>query len=151
MLNYTQEQVNAFAIAANRAGLQITMHAIGDAAVGAVHHRYEAALADLPRPDHRHNMIHCCMVSPSQLDRIAALGLCLAVQAPFIDWAQEPDRYLREILGDRADGLNPLRSMWDRGIVIRRRVGRTLHPSRSHPGHAPGSQSPQPRPAAHAL
>ena len=33
VLNYTQEQVNAFAIAANRAGLQITMHAIGDAAV----------------------------------------------------------------------------------------------------------------------
>ena len=49
---------------------------------------------------------------------VIALGLCLAVQAPFIDWAQEPDRYLREILGDRADGLNPLRSMWDRGIVI---------------------------------
>lgn len=118
VLNYTQEQVNAFAIAANRAGLQITMHAIGDAAVEQCITAYEAALADLPRPDHRHIMIHCCMVSPSQLDRIAALGLCLAVQAPFIDWAQEPDRYLREILGDRADGLNPLRSMWDRGIVI---------------------------------
>ena len=88
VLNYTQEQVNAFAIAANRAGLQITMHAIGDAAVEQCITAYEAALADLPRPDHRHIMIHCCMVSPSQLDRIAALGLCLAVQAPFIDWAQ---------------------------------------------------------------
>ena len=118
MLNYTQEQVNAFAIAANRAGLQITMHAIGDAAVEQCITAYEAALHDLPRPDHRHIMIHCCMVSPAQLDRIAKLGLCLAVQAPFIDWAQEPDRYLRDILGDRADGLNPLRSMWDRGIVI---------------------------------
>lgn len=119
VLNYTQEQVNAFAIAANRAGLQITMHAIGDAAVEQCITAYEAALQDTPREDHRHIMIHCCLVSPAQLDRIAALKLCLAVQAPFIHWAQEPDSYLRRLLGDeRADALNPLRWMWDRGIVI---------------------------------
>jgi len=119
LLNYTQEQVNAFAIEANRLGLQITMHAIGDAAVEQCITAYEAALADTPREDHRHIMIHCCLVSQEQLDRIAKLGLCLAVQAPFIDWKQEPDAYLRSILGDeRTDILNPLRWMWDRGIVI---------------------------------
>lgn len=151
VLNYTQEQVNAFAIAANRAGLQITMHAIGDAAVEQCITAYEAALADLPRPDHRHIMIHCCMVSPSQLDRIAALGLCLAVQAPFIDWGAGAGPLPARNSGRPRRWAQPAQVHVGPGHRHRRRVGRTLHPSRSHPGHAPGSQSPQPRPAAHAL
>ena len=44
---------------------------IGDAAVEQCITAYEAALHDLPRPDHRHIMLHCCMVSPAQLDRTA--------------------------------------------------------------------------------
>ncbi len=119
VLYYTQEQVNAFTIAANRLGLQITMHAIGDAAVEQCINAYEAALADCPREDHRHVLIHCCMVSASQLDRIAKLKLSLAVQSPFIYWRQEPDSYLCSVLGRaRTDGLNPLKSMLDRGIVL---------------------------------
>ena len=119
MLYYTQEQVNAFAIAANRAGMQIAMHAIGDAAVEQCITAYETALADFPREDHRHVLIHCCMCSPEQLDRIAKLKLSLAVQSPFIYWRQEPDEYLCGILGrERTDKLNPLKSMLDRGILV---------------------------------
>ena len=41
------------------------------------------------------------------------------MQTSFIDWPQEPDSYLRSILGDkRAARLNPLRAMWDKGIVM---------------------------------
>ena len=41
------------------------------------------------------------------------------MQTSFIDWPQEPDSYLRSILGDkRAARLNPLRTMWDKGIVM---------------------------------
>lgn len=119
MLYYTQEQVNAFVIAANRAGMQIAIHAIGDAAVEQCVTAYEAALADYPREDHRHILIHCCMCTPAQLDRIAKLKICLAVQSPFIYWRQEPDSYLCGVLGRaRTDGLNPLKSMLDRGIVV---------------------------------
>jgi predicted amidohydrolase YtcJ len=119
MLYYTQEQINDFCIKANRAGLQIAMHAIGDAAVEQAIVAYETALADFPRNDHRHVLIHCCLCSPGQLDRIAKLKISIAAQAPFIYWKQEPDEYLRGILGDiRNDSLNPLRSMLDRGIVV---------------------------------
>jgi predicted amidohydrolase YtcJ len=119
MLYYTQEQVNDFCIKSNRAGLQIAMHAIGDAAVEQAIVAYERALADFPRDDHRHVLIHCCLCSPEQLDRIAKLKVSIAAQAPFIYWKQEPDEYLRSILGDaRNDSLNPLRSMLDRGIVL---------------------------------
>ena len=81
-LSYTQEQVNTFAIAANRAGLQISMHAIGDRAVEQCITAYETALADFPREDHRHTIIHCCLASPSQLLRIAKLKVCVTLQTP---------------------------------------------------------------------
>lgn len=119
MLYYTQEEVNAFAIAANRAGMQIAIHAIGDAAVEQCITAYEAALRDFPREDHRHVLIHCCMCTPAQLDRIAKCKLSLAVQSPFIYWRQEPDAYLCGILGrERTDRLNPLKSMLERGILV---------------------------------
>lgn len=119
ILNYTQEEVNDFVIRANREGLQITMHAIGDAAVEQCITAYEAAYADKPWTDARHIMIHCCLVHPDQMDRIAKLGLCLAMQSPFIYWKQEPQEYLDRLLGvERAGKLNPLRSLHDRGIVL---------------------------------
>ena len=41
------------------------------------------------------------------------------MQTSFIDWPQEPDAYLVSILGpERAAQLNPLSTMWDRGIVL---------------------------------
>ena len=119
LLYYTQQEVNDFCIRANRAGMQIAIHAIGDAAVEQAVTAYEAALADFPRADHRHVLIHCCLCTGGQLDRLAALGVSIALQAPFIYWRQEPDSYLRGILGDvRTDALNPVRSMVDRGIVV---------------------------------
>ncbi len=80
---------------------------------------YEAALRDTPRADHRHVLIHCCLCTPEQLDRLVKMKISIAAQAPFIYWKQEPDAYLRGILGaERTDRLNPLKSMLDRGIML---------------------------------
>jgi len=54
ILFHTDEEVVAFAKRANRAGLQIEMHAIGDAAFDQAVMALEAALADCPWADHRH-------------------------------------------------------------------------------------------------
>ena len=50
-----------FCKAANRAGLQIEMHAIGDKAFVQAVRAIKAALDDLPREDHRHTIIHACL------------------------------------------------------------------------------------------
>lgn len=119
ILNYTQEQVNEFAIRANREGLQITMHAIGDAAVEQCITAYEAAYADKPWKDARHIMIHVCLASEDQLERMAKIGICAAVQSPFIYWKQEPDEYLCSVLGrERTDSLNKLGTMHRLGLVV---------------------------------
>ena len=117
-LAYTQEEVNDFCIKANRAGLQITMHAIGDVAVEQALNAYEAALNDTPRDDHRHILIHADLISDHLQKKAAALGIYIAVQPAFLDWRQEPESYLTSILGERAMQILPLRSMIDHGIVL---------------------------------
>ncbi|MDR0589010.1 MAG: amidohydrolase [Spirochaetaceae bacterium] len=117
-LLYSQQEVNDFCVRANRAGLQIAMHAIGDAAVDQALTAYEAALTDLPREDHRHIIIHADLIPPPMIDRAAKLGIGIALQPNFLRWPQEPPEYLKKILGPRADELLPLRSLLDKGILV---------------------------------
>lgn len=118
VLFYTQEQVNEFCINANRAGLQITMHAIGDTAVEQAVIAYETALSDFPRKDHRHIIIHADLISDGLQKRAAAAGLIIALQPAFLYWEQEPKEYLDSILGERVNNMLPLRSMLDNGLML---------------------------------
>lgn len=117
-LFYTQNDVNAFTINANRAGLQIAMHAIGDAAIDQALTAFETALKDTPRADHRHIIIHADLMDEAAIERAAKLNLCIALQTPFLYWPQEPVEYLQHILGKRVDQLIPLKSMLSAGIAI---------------------------------
>lgn len=119
VLYYSDEEVESFCKAANRAGLQIEMHAIGDAAFDQAARCLKAALDDYPRDDHRHGIIHDCLPTEEGLTICAQYGIQFPVQTSFIDWPQEPDSYLVRLLGEaRAERLNPLRTMWDKGIVL---------------------------------
>lgn len=118
VLYFTDEQVTDFAVRANRAGLQIQLHAIGDRAFLQAARAIAAALADSPRRDHRHTIIHACLAQEEALDICVRCGIALAVQPTFIHWKAEPLSYLEEILGPRAASLNPLKTMIDRGIML---------------------------------
>lgn len=119
VLYYSDEAVAGFCKRANRAGLQIEMHAIGDAAFDQAARCLKEALDDFPRDDHRHGIIHACLPTEEGVRICAAYGIQLPMQPAFIDWPQEPDAYLAGILGaDRSARLNPLRDLWDAGIVL---------------------------------
>lgn len=118
VLFYSQPVVNHFVCKANRSGLQVALHAIGDAAVEQAIKAFEAAFTDFPRQDHRHIIIHADLIPAPLLERAASLGLHMAVQTPFLYWKQEPMSYLQRILGDRAGTLIPLRSMLAHGLII---------------------------------
>lgn len=118
ILYYNQEAVNAFVDTANRAGLQISLHAIGDAAFRQAVHAYEYALKKFPRDDHRHTIIHGCLAHRDDIERAAGLGLHIAAQPAFGNWDEEPLSYLESIIGDRAYTLNPLRSMLMAGLLV---------------------------------
>ena len=119
ILYYTDEKVIEFCKAANRAGLQIEMHAIGDAAFDQATRALKAALDDFPREDHRHGIIHACLPTKEGIEICAKYAIHLPMQTSFIGWPQEPDAYLESIMGaERCAALNPLRTFMDAGITI---------------------------------
>ncbi len=118
ILFQTEEEVFEFTKNANRADLQIEMHAIGDAAVSRAVKALEAALLDYPREDHRHTLIHACLIRPDDLKKIAELGIGITVQPGFLISPLEPIEYLKEILGTRIDTSSPLKSILDAGIHL---------------------------------
>ncbi|MBX3584666.1 MAG: amidohydrolase [Rhizobiaceae bacterium] len=77
---FEQEEFDAICVETDRLGLQIAVHAIGDAAVNRTLNGYEAARqANGPR-DSRHRVEHIEMLAPSDLPRFAALGVIASIQ-----------------------------------------------------------------------
>jgi predicted amidohydrolase YtcJ len=118
ILFYEDQEVINFAKEANRAGLQIEMHAIGDAASHQAIMAIEEALQDFPREDHRHTIIHACLMSPEDLEKCAKLGIGITLQPGFLISPLEPVEYLGEILGSRIKSGSPLKDMIDSGIHL---------------------------------
>ncbi len=119
VLYYTDEQVIDFCKKANRAGLQIEMHAIGDKAFDQATRALKAALDDYPREDHRHGIIHDCLPTEEGIKICSEYHIQMPVQTSFINWPQEPDEYLEKILGpERNSRLNPIGDFVKNGIVV---------------------------------
>ena len=119
VLYYSDEKVIQFCKEANRAGLQIEMHAIGDKAFDQAARALKAALEDHPRKDHRHGIIHDCLPTEEGIQICEDYQIQMPVQSAFINWKQEPDAYLVSILGEeRANRLNPLKTFRDHKIVV---------------------------------
>ena len=118
VLFYSDEEVRAFTKRANREGLQIEMHAIGDAAFDQAVMAIGDALKDYPRKDHRHGIIHACLPSEEGLEKCARLGIQIPLQPAFLTWDLEPLEFLDKIMGARTEGISPLRTMTDMGIVL---------------------------------
>ena len=118
VLYYSDQQVIDFCKQANRQGLQIELHAIGDAAFNQATKAIQAALQDFPRTDHRHGIIHACLPTAEGLERCRDYNITIPLQTSFLNWPQEPDWYLQQILGERERKLNPLKTFLDYQIVI---------------------------------
>ncbi len=118
ILYYTDKEVTDFCINANRLGLQIEMHAIGDAAFDQATRALKAAMDDMPREDARHGIIHACLPTKEGLEICEKYKIHIPLQTSFINWPQEPAEYLQEILGEREARLNPLRDFMNKGIMI---------------------------------
>ncbi|PHS30859.1 MAG: metal-dependent hydrolase with the TIM-barrel fold protein [Alkaliphilus sp.] len=118
ILFYKDQEVNDFIEEAHNMNLQVSVHAIGDLAFEQALVAYEQAIKNYPREDHRHTIIHACLANKEQLERAGRIGLHLSVQPGFIDWDLEPYDYMEEILGDRVERLNGLKSMINAGVTV---------------------------------
>lgn len=88
------ERFSEAAIDADRRGLQISVHAIGDGAVRRVLDGYEAAQNANGIRDARHRIEHIEVLHPDDLPRVAALGVVASMQPPHppgaMDFPLEP-------------------------------------------------------------
>ncbi|MEO1199691.1 MAG: amidohydrolase, partial [Pseudomonadota bacterium] len=90
---FTQDQFNAVAVEADRRGLQIAVHAIGDGAVRMVLNGYQAARTANGARDARHRIEHIEVVHPDDIPRFAEMGVICSMQpphAPGTDFPPEP-------------------------------------------------------------
>lgn len=83
---FTQEELDALVDYAHTHGMQVAVHAIGDACLDMVLHAYRRALSHHPRADHRHGVVHCQISRPDQLDAMAEMGLHIYCQSIFLDY-----------------------------------------------------------------
>ncbi|MFZ2053089.1 MAG: amidohydrolase family protein [Candidatus Aminicenantales bacterium] len=106
------EEFNRLAVALDKAGFQIHVHAIGDRAVRMALDAFEAASgANGPR-DARHHICHLELIDPADIPRFGGLGVVANFQAL---WAY-PDTYITQltepILGpERSARLYPIGSV----------------------------------------
>ena len=79
---FAPEHFARIAVEADRRGLQIAVHAIGDGAVRIVLDGYEAALKANGRRDSRHRVEHIEVIHPDDIPRFAAMGVIASMQPP---------------------------------------------------------------------
>lgn len=119
ILYFTDDELIDFCKKANRAQMQIAIHAVGDAAFNQAAKAIAAALEDYPRYDHRHMIIHACMPDKEAIDICSKYHIFLSVQPTFIKWRMESKEYLNSILGtERVKTLNPIGTYLARGIKV---------------------------------
>ncbi|MDD3253588.1 MAG: amidohydrolase [Lachnospiraceae bacterium] len=83
---FSQETLDEMIGYANAQGMQVAVHAIGDACLDRVLNAYEKALREHPRKDHRHGIVHCQITRADQLQKIEELGLHIYAQSIFLDY-----------------------------------------------------------------
>ena len=83
---FSREKMEEMISLANESGMQIAVHAIGDACLDQVLNALEKALREHPHTDHRHGIVHCQISRPDQLRRIRELGLHVYAQSVFLDY-----------------------------------------------------------------
>lgn len=79
---FTAAAFTEVAIEADRRGLQIAVHAIGDGAVRMVLDGYQAAARANGLRGIRHRIEHIELIHPDDIDRFAALGVIASMQPP---------------------------------------------------------------------
>ena len=116
MAIYTQAQLDEMIDCANRAGMAVAIHAIGDATLDRVLDAIEKALTSCPRENHRHGIVHCQITRPEQLERIQKLHMHVYTQSIFLDY---DTKIVRDRVGDAlAETSYAAKSLLSGGVSV---------------------------------
>ena len=83
---YAPERLGEMMYIAHAHGMQLAVHAIGDACLDLALDAVERAMRDHPRRDCRHGVVHCQISRPDQLARIRDLNMHVYAQSVFLNY-----------------------------------------------------------------
>jgi predicted amidohydrolase YtcJ len=115
-------EVREFFTAAQAAGLQVGVHAIGDAAIEQAISAWEGVAREVGLDEVRalrHRIEHFECASDDHIARAARLGLAASVQPAFDRfWGGEDGLYARRMGWQRASNMNRFKSMVEARLVV---------------------------------
>ncbi|HIO88304.1 MAG TPA: amidohydrolase, partial [Candidatus Marinimicrobia bacterium] len=104
------------AMKADSAGIQLSVHAIGDEGNGYLLDMMERMIAKNGQRDRRFRLVHAQVINPDHFKRFNRLGIVAEVQ-PY--HCTDDMRWMEERIGqDRCVGAYAFRSLWDNGAVV---------------------------------
>lgn len=118
ILYYTDEELFRRIDKINRAGMQLQMHAIGDAAVNQGARTLKRALDAYPREDHRHALIHASFVSEEAMKILQDYNIQIVGQPAFIELSEQNYDFMYSMLGDRVFAAEPHSKFVQNGIMF---------------------------------
>ncbi len=84
LLIFTQEQMNRFAVLAQKENIQIAVHCIGDKAMEVTLEAFEEANRQCPGTDRRHGIVHAQLTTREILERMAKDEVVAYIQPIFV-------------------------------------------------------------------
>ena len=115
-LSPSQEELNERVLSIHQAGFQAVLHAVEESTIEAACGAIEYALTHFPKQDHRHRIEHCAVCPRPLAKRIAALGITVVAQPPFIYY--NGSRYLRTVLEPQRKHLYPFGTLVNEGVHV---------------------------------
>ena len=111
-----QSRLERLAIGADAAGIQLTVHAIGDEANGYLMDMLERIIAKNGDKDRRFRLVHAQVMTDRDIARAGEMNIVAEVQ-PF--HTSDDMRWMEERIGrDRSRGAYAFRRLWDSGAVV---------------------------------
>ena len=117
-LLYSQKELNALVVKAQKSNLRLAIHAMGDQAIDLTLTAIEKALMELPRKSHRYRLEHASVLNQDLIRRIKKLGIIVSVQpkcvlSEFSVWSA-----VDRLGAKRARWLYPLKTLINEGIQV---------------------------------
>lgn len=112
MLVHKVEALRELTDRANRSGLQLVIHAIGDEGIEVALSSIESALDDHPRKDHRHRIEHLELPRDDHLERMKRRKVIASMQPNFVgEWSGIDGMYVERLGPARAETNNPFKKI----------------------------------------
>ena len=111
-----QSRLERLALEADAAGIQLTVHAIGDEANGYLMDMLERIIVKNGEKDRRFRLVHAQVMTDRDIERGGKMNIVAEVQ-PY--HTSDDMRWMEERIGrDRSRGAYAFRRLWDSGAVV---------------------------------